>query len=95
VQSAVECGGKSAPKISYSTLTEHPTNAAVICGERAQPVLYRNNIVKNGWGVINHSSLPLEARENWWGTAQPDDALFLGAVEFKPALKQPEPEAEK
>ncbi len=95
LQSAVECGGKSSPKISYSTLTEHPTNAAVICGERAQPILYRNNIVKNGWGVINHSTLPLEARENWWGSAQPDDALFLGAVEFKPALKQPEPEAEK
>lgn len=95
LQSAVECGGKSSPKISYSTLTEHPASAAVVCGERAQPVLYRNNIVKNGWGVINHSTLPLEARENWWGTAQPDDALFLGAVEFKPALNQPEPDAEK
>lgn len=93
LQSALECTGKSAPKVTFSTLTEHLNNAAVICGERARPILYRNNIVKNGWGVINHSPLPLEARENWWGNAQPDDGLFLGAVEFKPALTQPEPEA--
>jgi hypothetical protein len=93
LQSALECAGKSAPKVSYSTLTDHPNNAAVICSGRAQPTLYRNNIVKNAWGVINHSSLPLEARENWWGAAQPDEALFLGAVEYKPSLKQPEPEA--
>ncbi len=93
LQSALECTGKSAPKISYSTLTDHPNNAAVICSGRAQPTLYRNNIVKNAWGVINHSSLPLEARENWWGSVQPDEALFLGAVEYKPSLKQPEPDA--
>ncbi|MBI4400747.1 MAG: DUF799 family lipoprotein [Nitrospirae bacterium] len=93
LQSALECGGKSAPKVSYSTLTEHPNNAAVLCTGRAQPTLYRNNIVNNAWGVINHSTLPLEARENWWGGAKPDDGLFLGAVEYKPALSQPEPEA--
>lgn len=93
LQSAVECSGKSSPKISYSTLTEHPNNAAVICSGRAQPTLYRNNIVKNAWGVINHSSLPLEARENWWGVSPPDEGLFLGTVEFKPSLKAPEPDA--
>ncbi len=93
LQSALECGGKSSPKISYSTLTEHPNNAAVICSGRAQPTLYHNNIVKNAWGVINHSSLPFEARENWWGAAPPDEALFLGAVEYKPFLKAPEPTA--
>jgi hypothetical protein len=93
LQSALECGGKSSPKISYSTLTEHPNNAAVICSGRAQPTLYHNNIVKNAWGVINHSSLPFEARENWWGAAPPDEALFLGTVEYKPFLKAPEPNA--
>ncbi|HEV8539643.1 MAG TPA: GNA1162 family protein [Nitrospiraceae bacterium] len=93
LQSAMECAGKSAPKISYSTLTEHANNAAVICSGRSQPVLYRNNIIKNAWGVINHSSLPLEARENWWGMEQPDEGLFLGTVEFKPSLKQPDPDA--
>lgn len=93
LQSAVECSGKSSPKISFSTLTEHPNNAAVICSGRAQPTLYHNNIVKNAWGVINHSSLPLEARENWWGLPQPDEGLFLGTVEFKPSLIAPEPGA--
>ncbi|MEW6544366.1 MAG: GNA1162 family protein [Nitrospirota bacterium] len=93
LQSALECSGKSAPKVTHSTLTEHPNNAAVICSGRAQPTLYRNNIVKNAWAVINHSSLPLEARENWWGVAQPDEGLFLGSVEFKPSLKEPDPEA--
>ena len=93
LQSAIECAGKSAPKISYSTLTGHSNNAAVICSGRSQPVLYRNNIIKNAWGVINHSSLPLEARENWWGVEQPDEGLFLGTVEFKPFLKQPDPDA--
>ncbi|MBM4122613.1 MAG: hypothetical protein FJ249_08475 [Nitrospira sp.] len=93
LQSALECSGKSAPKVTHSTLTEHPNNAAVICSGRSQPTLYKNNIVKNAWGVINHSSLPLEARENWWGTAQPDEGLFLGSVEFKPSLKEPDREA--
>lgn len=95
LQSAIECAGKSAPKVSYSTLTGHSNNAAVICSGRAQPTLYHNNIVNNAWGVINHSSLPLEARQNWWGGANPDEALFLGTVEYKPALSQPEPEAQK
>jgi hypothetical protein len=95
LQSALECSGKSAPKVTHSTLTEHPNNAAVICSGRSQPTLYRNNIVKNAWAVINHSSLPLEARENWWGAAQPDEGLFLGSVEFKPSLKEPDHEAAK
>lgn len=95
LQSAIECTGKSSPKISYSTLTGHSNNAAVICSGRAQPTLYHNNIVNNAWGVINHSSLPLEARENWWGGAKPDDGLFLGTIEYKPALSQPEPDAAK
>ncbi len=95
LQSALECGGKSSPKVSFSTLTDHPNNAAVIASGKSQPTLYRNNIVKNAWGVINHSSLPLEARENWWGASQPDEALFLGLIEYKPALAQPEPGAGK
>lgn len=95
LQSALECGGKSAPKVTYSTLTEHPNNAAVLCSGRAQPTLYHNNIVKNAWGVINHSTLPLDARENWWGGEKPDGGLFLGAVEYTPALSQPEPDAAK
>jgi parallel beta-helix repeat protein len=93
LQSALECMGKSSPKVTYSTLSDHPNNAAVVCGGRAQPTLYRNNIVNNAWAVINHSTLPLEARENWWGAVQPDEALFLGIVEFKPFLNQPEPDA--
>ncbi|TAJ06939.1 MAG: hypothetical protein EPO61_13210 [Nitrospirae bacterium] len=93
LQSAIECAGKSSPKIAYSTLTGHSNNAAVICSGRAQPTLYHNNIVNNAWGVINHSSLPLEARENWWGASPPDEGLFLGAVEFNPSLKSPEPDA--
>jgi hypothetical protein len=93
LQSALECMGKSSPKVTYSTLADHRNNAAVVCGGRAQPTLYRNNIVNNAWAVINHSTLPLEARENWWGAAQPDEALFLGMVEFKPFLNQPEPDA--
>ncbi|TAJ25445.1 MAG: right-handed parallel beta-helix repeat-containing protein [Nitrospirae bacterium] len=95
LQSALECGGQSSPNMSYSTLAEHPNNAAVICSGQARATLHRNNIVKNAWSVINHSSQPLDARENWWGAAQPDEKLFLGTVEFKPALKQPEPDAAK
>jgi len=93
LQSALECTGRSSPKIAYSTLTEHPNNAAVLCGERAQATLYHNNIVKNAWGVINHSALPVRARENWWGVPQPDGKSFIGAVEYTPPLKGPEPEA--
>ncbi|MBI3603256.1 MAG: right-handed parallel beta-helix repeat-containing protein [Nitrospirae bacterium] len=95
LQSALGCEGQSSPNLSYSTLAEHPNNAAVICSGQARATLHRNNIVKNAWGVINHSSQPLDARENWWGAAQPDEKLFLGTVEFKPALKQPEPDAAK
>ncbi|MBM4124605.1 MAG: right-handed parallel beta-helix repeat-containing protein [Nitrospira sp.] len=95
LQSALECGGQSSPKVSYSTLAEHLNNAAVICSGQARPALHHNNIVKNAWGVINHSSQPLDAKDNWWGAAQPDDKLFLGTVTVKPALKQPEPDAAK
>ncbi len=92
LQSAMECSGTSSPKISYSTIAHHPNNAAVLCAGQSQPVLYRNNFVSNGWAVINYSTMPLEARENWWGRPTPDRSLFVGSVEYTPSLRRPEPE---
>jgi hypothetical protein len=31
----------------------------------------------------------LDARENWWGTSPPNEALFLGEINYKSWLETP------
>ncbi len=92
LQSGVKCTSNSAPKITYSTIRDHTNNAAILCTGTARPLFYRNHVVANAWGIINHSSLPLDARENWWGSPSPPEDLFLGVVEYTPNLKKPDPD---
>ena len=92
LQSGIQSSGQSAPTISYSTISDHLNNAAIIVLEQSRPVLSHNNVVNNAWGVINHSTLPFEGRENWWGTPYPNEDLFIGNVVYQPSLHTPERE---
>lgn len=89
LQSAINCTGESAPYISYSTISNHQNNAAIVSTSESHPVLFHNNFVNNAWGVINHSPLPLEARENWWGSPNPSQDFFMGNVVYQPQLLSP------
>jgi len=92
LQSAMKSAGQSAPYVSYSTISNHQNNGAIVSTMESHPVLFHNNFLNNAWGVINHSPLPLEARENWWGSANPTEDLFLGNVVYQPHLLSPEPQ---
>ncbi len=77
-QSGVQMGGKSNPKISYSTISKSIGSAGIVAAGWANPQIAHNNIVDNAFAIQSFSQMLLDARNNWWGAAPPDDALFIG-----------------
>jgi hypothetical protein len=51
-------------------------------------VLRGNTILDNAWAVVNHSGNQVDARENWWGSPAPADALFIGDVDRRSPLPE-------
>ena len=62
--------------------------------------LQRNSIVSNGvYGLINDGSMPVDARNNWWGTTRPEviakavrdgqDRQDMGMVDTRDPLARP------
>lgn len=87
LQSGIECSGQSAPKITGCRIAGHRTGVGIICSGYTKPILRANNIVENAWALVNYSSLLIDARENWWGSDPPGEALFMGQVDFSNWLK--------
>ena len=87
LQSGIECGGQSAPKITRTRIAGHKTGGGIICSGYAKPLLRANNIMDNAWAVVNYINLLVDARGNWWGSDPPAEALFMGQVDYSNWLK--------
>jgi hypothetical protein len=85
-QSGVEVSETGVLKLSDSRVTGHASGAAVTVHGFGRAVLRGNRIVDNGWAIVNYSGNQVDARGNWWGTATPTDALFVGDVDRRDPL---------
>jgi parallel beta-helix repeat protein len=92
-QAGLKVTHQGAPKVSYSTFLQNTGTGALVALGGARPRLYRNNFRENDFAVQSHSSIFMDARENWWGASPPPESLFLGQMNLKPWLERPEPEA--
>ena len=92
-QAGIKVTQEGAPKISYSTFTQNTGTGALVVLGTARPRLNRNNFSENHFAIQSHSTIYIDARENWWGASPPPESHFLGEVNLKPWLERPEPEA--
>jgi parallel beta-helix repeat protein len=92
-QAGIKVTQEGAPKISYSTFLQNAGTGALVALGGARPKVHRSNFRENDFAVQSHSSIYMDARENWWGGSPPSESLFLGQMNLKPWLEKPEPEA--
>ncbi len=92
-QAGIKVTHEGAPKVSYSTFLQNAGTGALVALGGARPKVHRNNFWENDFAVQSHSSIFIDARENWWGASPPSESLFLGQINLKPWLEKPEPEA--
>ena len=92
-QSAIQCRNNARPKVYYNTLRDNLGTGAIECYGNSAPEIRRNNIYHNPFAIQSFSALYVDARENWWGKAPPDPALFIGQVNSDGALQSPVSEA--
>jgi parallel beta-helix repeat protein len=92
-QAGIKVTQEGAPKISYSTFLQNAGTGALVALGGARPKVHRSNFRENDFAVQSHSSIFMDARENWWGASPPSESLFLGQMNLKPWLEKPEPEA--
>jgi parallel beta-helix repeat protein len=92
-QAGIKVTHEGAPKISYSTFLRNTGTGALVALGGARPKVHRSNFRENDFAVQSHSSIFMDARENWWGASPPPESLFLGQMNLRPWLEKPEPEA--
>lgn len=92
-QAGIKVTGEGAPKISYSTFAQNTGTGALVVLGTARPRINRNNFQDNHFAIQSHSTIFIDARENWWGGSPPPESHFLGEINLKPWLEKPEPEA--
>lgn len=96
-QSGISCGGDAAPKITYTTFLENGGQGAIRSVGTSRPVFNFNNFKNNAVAVQAFSSTCLDARNNWWGAAPPDDNFIFksseDSINIKPWLEKPEEKA--
>jgi len=92
-QAGIKVTREGAPKVSYSTFWKNAGTGALVALGGARPKVHRNNFRENDFAVQSHSSIFMDARENWWGASPPSESLFLGQINLKPWLEKPEPDA--
>jgi hypothetical protein len=87
----VEVSNRGVVKISHSRIHDHRNGAALAVMGFGRLTVRQSAIAHNAWAIFNHSGAQVDARENWWGAATPDDALFVGDVDHRELLdKAPE-----
>jgi hypothetical protein len=86
LQSGIEVANTGALKLSDSRITGHASGGAVTIQGFGRAVLRSNRITDNGWAVVNYSGNQVDARENWWGSPNPPDTLFVGDVDRRDPL---------
>lgn len=87
-QSGVEVLHSGVLKIAHSQIRGHRTGAAITVRGFGRMSLRRSAVTDNGWALLNYSSLQVDARENWWGSPTPDEALFVGSVDRRDRLTE-------
>ena len=92
-QAGIKVTGEGAPQISYSTFAQNTGTGALVVLGTARPRINRNNFQDNHFAIQSHSTIFIDARENWWGGSPPPESHFLGEINLKPWLDKPEPEA--
>ncbi len=92
-QAGIKVTGEGAPKISYSTFAQNTGTGALVILGTARPRISRSNFQNNDFAIQSHSTIFIDARENWWGGTPPPQSHFLGEINLKPWLDKPEPEA--
>ena len=92
-QAGIKVTQEGAPSITFSTFTQNAGTGALVVLGAARPRVNRNNFQENHFAVQSHSTIYIDARENWWGASPPPESHFLGEVNLKPWLERPEPEA--
>jgi parallel beta-helix repeat protein len=92
-QAGIKVTHEGAPKISYSTFAQNTGTGALVVLGTARPRITRNNFQDNHFAIQSHSTIYVDARENWWGASPPPESHILGEINLKPWLERPEPEA--
>ncbi len=89
-QVGIRIANEAEPKISFSTFLKNEGTGAIVVQGTARPKMNRNNFLENPFAIQSFSSIYIDARDNWWGSAPPKESLFLGEINFKPWLEAPE-----
>lgn len=91
-QSGIYCRKEATPVISYNTFAHNAGEGAIVCFGRANPKIFYNNFIDNVWAIQSVSSIYIDARNNWWGSAPPDMKIIWGEnINIKPWLKKENP----
>jgi parallel beta-helix repeat protein len=74
--------------VEGSTISENSFGGFLL--ENAEVQIEQNNIANNGqWEIKAESSGTVQAGNNWWGKATPEQSGIIGPVEIEPVLKHP------
>jgi hypothetical protein len=78
-------------RIFYNTITKNLGTRGIECRGAAKPKINYNNIVDNPVAIQCLSTIVVDARNNWWGSAPPDrSSIWDENISFEPWLPAPE-----
>ncbi len=92
-QNGIYCRNDSAPVISYNLFRRNAGEGAVKCVGMSRPKINFNSFEDNTLAVQAFSSVQIDARRNWWGSAPPDKRQIFGGAEsisYEPHLAAPD-----
>ncbi|MDO9558957.1 MAG: DUF799 family lipoprotein [Syntrophales bacterium] len=96
-QSGVYARNSSTPKLLYNTFSGNRGEGAITCVGMSNPSIHHNNFVENEVAIQTRSTIYIDARNNWWGSAPPDTSYIFGDLDrninIKPWLDAPEGKA--
>jgi hypothetical protein len=96
-QSGIYTRNASSPKILYNTFSGNRGEGAITSVGMSNPAIHHNNFVENEVAIQTRSTIYIDARNNWWGSAPPDTGYIFGDLErninIRPWLEAPEVKA--
>lgn len=92
-QNGIYCRNDSSPVISYNLFRGNSGEGAIKSVGMSRPRINFNSFEGNTLAVQAFSTVQLDARNNWWGSAPPDRSQIWGGMEsinFEPHLAAPD-----
>lgn len=92
-QSGIFCRNDASPVISYNLFRANAGEGAIKCVGMSRPRINFNSFEGNTLSVQAFSSVQVDARRNWWGSAPPDNNQIFGgpeSISFEPYLTAPD-----